>query len=856
MSDSSQLISIDLVCGHKINFTSNFYIDYNNEKIFFCSEKCKKTFEKNPEKYMSNNYLKHKKVTSILKSNSFDKILNLKINGFKNENQIINEISKISGVYFVERKNSYFIIKYNSKIIKNNEIISKIQSLGYKVENILTEELNLFIENIDFLSISNKIKRKLKKIKGINDIYFNFVNNKISINYDSNVLKKEDILKFLQKNNYEINENKININYKDKIKLLQIKSIIGILIFSYLLTIPFLKENFNLPNFLISKYLYFLLATIVQFIIAKDIYKAFFQAIKRKDIDNNFLVCFSSLLIYIYSTIEVFYPKLNVYNKTYFEISVLIITAFTLYKYFIYYINYSLSLIFKNIYDLKEKKVKKIVNNEIIETNISEINNEDILFLSKDDKIINDVMVIEGNCIVDELFEENISKNKGEIIKGGSVIKNGEIKAQVINTKNESFIGKLNNFINKSFNSNINLNTVNNIFINYFPNFILFYSLIIFYFYFLKTSNITISIQYFSSIIAFSTPFVIPLSLNILTLLSIKRFNDSKIFPSSFESIYLTANIKNIIINKSILLKNDDSIITDIMTFNGYDGNTLLKLIASAENICPENNISKAILNEIKNKKINLYIPDSFEYFENEGFSARIEGYFIMAGSKAFLKKNSINIENMERMSKKISENGKTLIYVTINNKDAGIIAISQTIDEEIENLISDLNKLNYLRLILLSSDSYKSNYFIAQNIGIKRENVISELDLEQKIDYIKRLSKKGKVALLTNDVNSIISNYSDIIFTSINNLNKVDVKNIIFYQKVFDILNILKYSKFIKEKFFMNFSITYFYYLIMIIITSGLFFSISPEPKLILLSGFIYFTIILFNSLEIRDIK
>jgi Cu+-exporting ATPase len=858
MTDNiSQLNEIDLVCGYKTNINSSFYINYDNNNFYFCSEKCKKTFERNPDKYISNNYVKQKKVTSILNSNYFDKILKIKILNNFSKKLFFDKIIKISGIYSVSINKSIAEIKYNSKLIKDTDIVNELERLGYKIKNILNKEISLFIEDIDLPSLSNKLIRKLNRINGINDAYFNFVSKKLNINYNSNEIKEDEIISYINKIGYKTSKNKLDINFANEIKLLNKKSLISISIFIFLIVSASLKENFKITILSNLNYISFLLATIIQFIVGGDIYKNFIKSIIRKDIDNNFLVAFSSLSIYIYSTLETFYPNFSKYSDTYFEVSVLIITIFTLYKYFIYYVIFLLSKDFKSN-NLDKKTVKKVIDNNVIEVDISQITKEDILLLSKDDVLMNDSVVLEGNCIIDELFDNGLIKNKGDIIKSGSIIRNGEIKVQVLNTNSESFISKLNLLIQKSFNFDLKLSRINFFLINYFTSLIFIYSLIVFLFWLLKTNNIVLSIQYFSSVIAFSIPFVIPMSTIIITFLSIKKLNTNNIFPKDFNSTYTSSDIKYIILDKSIIIK-DNTIITDIMTFNGYDGNTILKLIASAENLCPENNISKAILREVKNKNFNLYIPDKFEYFEDMGFCASINGYFIMAGNKTFFKSNSISIENMERTSKKISENGKTLLYVTINNKEAGIIAISNYIDEDAENLVKELNNFSFLDIMLISSDSYKTNYFIAENIGIRRENVISELSTHEKLEYLEKIRKKGKIAFLTRYINNKFINKFDITFTSINNIDRIESKSFLLYKEILDIVSTIKYSKFIRKKINVNLFLSYSYYIFMMLFSSGLLSSlinILPNPKVILLTGFIYFSFILINSLEVRDFK
>jgi Cd2+/Zn2+-exporting ATPase len=177
-----------------------------------------------------------------------------------------------------------------------------------------------------------------------------------------------------------------------------------------------------------------------------------------------------------------------------------------------------------------------------------------------------------------------------------------------------------------------------------------------------------------------------------------------------------------------------------------YNEKQLVQFAATADRRS-SHPLAKAILSYADKLKLTYGEPENFEAIKGQGVSAKIDGKSVLLGNKPFMQESKIPLS-------KSSENvTDTAIYLSVENKLAGIFYISDAIREGAKEMIEGLRKSGIQNIIMLTGDNPETAKHVANQIGITdfRANLLPE----DKINIIKKLQKDGsKIAMVGDGIN------------------------------------------------------------------------------------------------------
>lgn len=176
----------------------------------------------------------------------------------------------------------------------------------------------------------------------------------------------------------------------------------------------------------------------------------------------------------------------------------------------------------------------------------------------------------------------------------------------------------------------------------------------------------------------------------------------------------------------------------------------LLMLTASAE-LRSEHPLGKAIVSHFRAKP-NAVLDEPQEFFmiAGRGVKAMASGYAVFAGNKELLTENSIAIsQDMLDKASAYRNDGCTIIYVAINGRQAGFIALSDTLREDSAEMVKKLKSIN-VESVLLTGDNPQAASYIADSVGIS--NVHSECLPEGKMSAIEQYQNRNEMVCMVGD--------------------------------------------------------------------------------------------------------
>ena len=205
--------------------------------------------------------------------------------------------------------------------------------------------------------------------------------------------------------------------------------------------------------------------------------------------------------------------------------------------------------------------------------------------------------------------------------------------------------------------------------------------------------------------------------------------------------------VDTLVIDKTGTLTEGKPKLTKVVT-NAFSESELLRLAASVER-ASEHPLAQAIVNEANARKLALSDVYDFNSPTGKGAFGRVESKHITLGNTPFLKERGIDTSEFDFEADRLRENGATVIYVGIDAKTAGVLAIKDPVKATTREALEAL-KRDKIRLVMLTGDNKTTARAVADELGI--EEVEAEVLPEQKAKIVEKLRSEGRVVAMAGD--------------------------------------------------------------------------------------------------------
>jgi len=389
-------------------------------------------------------------------------------------------------------------------------------------------------------------------------------------------------------------------------------------------------------------------------------------------------------------------------------------------------------------------------NGETEEVQIDDIKAGDLLLVKPGEKMPLDGKIVKGKSQVDEsmLTGESVpvEKSVDDEVIGGSINREGSLTIEVEKLMNESYLTQVIDMVRESQRTKSKTQDVTNKAAKWLFYIALAAGIITFIVWISIGATIDTAIMRLVTVLVIACPHALglaaPLVISVSTSLAAKHGLLIRKRPQ-FEK---ARKINAVIFDKTGTLTEGKFGVTDIQTFNNIDENILLSYAATIENDS-EHPIARGILNEAKLKELELLEMSNFNSITGVGIEGTIDDKQVKVVSPGYVRKQKIDFD--DKNFNKWSEQGKTVVFLLVNEELAGAIALADKIKESSKQTIEQLHKRN-IKAIMLTGDNQKVANYVAEQIGI--DEVYAEVMPNEKADKVTEIQERGLVVAMTGD--------------------------------------------------------------------------------------------------------
>ncbi len=174
----------------------------------------------------------------------------------------------------------------------------------------------------------------------------------------------------------------------------------------------------------------------------------------------------------------------------------------------------------------------------------------------------------------------------------------------------------------------------------------------------------------------------------------------------------------------------------------------VLRLAAALER-ASEHPLASAVVRHAQQRSLRPPQPESFESQTGHGVVGIVDGNLTVIGNAALMKNHSISVQALAAAAERLSEEGKTPLWVAVNGSLAGILAVADTVKPTSIRAIRQLHE-DGLRVVMLTGDNERTARAIAKQVGV--DDVIAGVLPAGKVDAIKRLQAEGRIVAMVGD--------------------------------------------------------------------------------------------------------
>jgi len=645
-----------------------------------------------------------------------------------------------------------------------------VEGAGYQVlEEAGKKKISLGVSGMTCASCVGHIEKALKKLDGVSSVNVNLATEKATVEYDPAIVGVADFRKAVEGAGYGIRSEMADDTFGDhdtataaarlEARQLRNKILVSGIIGAFMLLVAI--SDFSggwMPSFLGNKYLLWALATPVQFWAGWHFYKGLWAGLKHKTANMNTLIAVGTSAAYFYSIAAILFPAFfssgGRVAHVYFDTAAIIIALILLGRFLEARAKGQTSEAIKKLMGLQAKTARVVRGGEEVDIPIDEVLVGDIVVVRPGEKVPVDGTVKEGYSSVDEsmITGESIpvEKNFGDTVIGSTINKTGSFRFEATKVGKETALAQIIKLVEEAQGSKAPIQRLADIISSYFVPAVIGVAIVTFvlWFFFGPAPALTFALLNFVAVLIIACPCALGLATPTAIMVGTGKGAENGVLIRSAEALETAHKIKAIILDKTGTLTQGQPVVTDVVTASGFNEAKLLSLAASAEQ-GSEHPLGEAIVTAAKEKNVTLSKATHFNAIPGHGIESRIDGHKVLLGNLKLIQERGFHLNELEEKAVQLSEEGKTPMFVSIDDKVAGIIAVADTLKPSSKETVSQLRRLG-LEVIMLTGDNKRTAEAIARQVGIDR--VLAEVLPEHKAQEVKRLQEGGTVVAMVGD--------------------------------------------------------------------------------------------------------
>jgi P-type Cu+ transporter len=408
----------------------------------------------------------------------------------------------------------------------------------------------------------------------------------------------------------------------------------------------------------------------------------------------------------------------------------------------------------KKLIGLQPKTARVIRGGKESDIPVEEVLVNDVVVVRPGEKIPVDGKVIAGSSAVDESMITGesmpIEKQVGDEVIGGTLNKTGSFRFTAIKVGKDTALATIIRMVKDAQGSKAPIQRVVDTVSGYFVPAVMILAVLAFvaWYDFGPEPRVIYATVVFVTTLIIACPCALGLATPTSLTVGIGKGAENGILIRSGDALQASEKLNTIILDKTGTITKGEPALTDVVVTRGHDEANVLRLTASLER-GSEHPLGEAIVKGAAARKLTLADAEAFAAIPGHGVSGRIDGHDVLFGNAKLMRDRGVAIDMLQAGWERLASEGKTPMYVAIDGKAGGLVAVADTVKPDSKAAIAVLKGLG-IEVVMLTGDNERTGRAIAREVGIDR--VLAEVLPNDKAHEVQKLQLEGKSVGMVGD--------------------------------------------------------------------------------------------------------
>ena len=660
----------------------------------------------------------------------------------------------------------------------------------------MVEKVTIPVSGISCASCVATIEEALRRSPGVVSARVNFATNAATVEFAPVSATVADLRRTIRDAGYEpleAAEGSALADHEKTAREREIRTLKRKLAAGIVLSVPTVLGSMHhwfpwVPEILQNFWALWAFTTPVQFWVGAQFYRGAWAALRHRTSDMNTLIAVGTSAAYFYSLAMTiapgFFRTRGITPAVHYETAAVIITLILLGRLLESIAKGRTSEAIKRLMGLQSKTARVVRDGEETDVPVDEVRIGDRVVVRPGEKIPVVGIVREGASAVDEsmLTGESlpVEKRPGDGVIGATLNKTGTFRFEATKIGKETVLAQIIRLVEEAQGSKAPIQRLADRVAGVFVPTVIGIAVLTFLVWLAvgPSPAFLFAMLNFVAVLIIACPCALGLATPTAIMVGTGKGAELGILIRSGASLETAHKVTTVVFDKTGTLTKGEPEVTDIVSRetaelgnaewgmrNDGDGaeqsairnpqftfaakpHELLRVAASLER-GSEHPLGEAIVTRAKEQGLTLSEVTEFEAVPGLGVRGRADGRTVLLGNARFLAESGIDVHPLAPAAEELATQGKTPMFVAVDGRTAGLIAVADTLKERSVEAVRALRRLG-LELVMITGDNRRTAAAIAKQAGIDR--VLAEVLPEQKADEIRKLQAEGKVVAMVGD--------------------------------------------------------------------------------------------------------
>jgi len=408
----------------------------------------------------------------------------------------------------------------------------------------------------------------------------------------------------------------------------------------------------------------------------------------------------------------------------------------------------------KALLGLAPKTARRISENGVEQdVDLKAIQVGDKLRVRPGEKIPTDGVVIDGSSSVDESMMSGeaipVEKTVDAKVTGGTINSTGSFVMKTERVGADTLLAQIVKMVSEAQRTRAPIQRLADVVASYFVPAVLLSAIVTFVVWAIygPQPHYAHALVNAVAVLIIACPCALGLATPMAIMVGTGRGAGEGVLISNAEALEILEKVDTLVVDKTGTLTEGKPKLTELIPVAGVKDTELLQSAASLEK-ASEHPLAAAILGEAKEKNVELVAIESFQSVTGKGVKGTFEGKQVAIGNAALMTDLGASPDALRTKAETLQKEGRTVMYVSLGGKFAGLIAVADPIKDSTAEAIEQLKRQG-IKVVMVTGDNRKTAEAVARKLGIDFE---ADVLPERKAAVVKKLQDAGAIVAMAGD--------------------------------------------------------------------------------------------------------